>query len=65
LYPANNFAPSYSPEGDQIVFATDRAYDDFCCIDLFLMPDTGGTGTKLDGTGPPGAVEPAWGPAIP
>jgi Tol biopolymer transport system component len=65
IYPANNFAPSYSPEGDQIVFATDRAYDDFCCIDLFLMPDTGGAGTKLEGTGPPGAVEPAWGPAIP
>ena len=64
-YPANNIFPSYSPEGDQVVFSSDRRFSDLCCLDLFLVPSTGGAGTRIHGIRPPGAVNAAWGSAIP
>jgi Tol biopolymer transport system component len=62
-YPNNNFFPSYSPEGDQVVYVSDRRYDDFCCTDLFLTPATGGAEVRLHGIGHSGPINPSWGPA--
>jgi Tol biopolymer transport system component len=36
-YPHNDAVSVYSPDGSQIAFFSDRRYDDFCCLDLFVM----------------------------
>lgn len=42
-FPHADIAPSYSPDGQQVIFESDRRYGDFCCHDLFVVPATGGT----------------------
>jgi TolB protein len=60
-YPASDLAPSYSPDGDMIVFESSRSYPDGCCDSLFIV--------HADGTGlrpltlPWDAYGPSWGPA--
>lgn len=61
-YPNNDFYSAYSPEGDRIAFASDRRYDDFCCVDLFMM-DANGAGEHLVDTGLTGVYQIAWGSA--
>src|SRR5438093_7028171 len=61
-FPANSVPGSFSPEGDQIVFASDRRYDDLCCVDLFLS-DAEGANESLLRTGIIGALDPQWGSA--
>ena len=59
-YPAEDTAPSYSPDGMSIVFESSRSYPDGCCHSLFIV--------RADGTGltpltlPWDAYEPSWGP---
>jgi Tol biopolymer transport system component len=61
-FPANSVPGSFSPEGDQIAFASDRRYDDLCCVDLFLM-DAGGSNESFVHTGIGGVLNPQWGSA--
>ncbi len=61
-FPNDNVQEAYSPQGDRIVFASDRRYDDLCCADLFMMR-SGGAGETLIPTGHLGAVDPVWGTA--
>jgi Tol biopolymer transport system component len=61
-FPANSVPGSFSPQDDQIVFASDRNYGDFCCVDLFLMR-ANGTHESVLPTGILGALDPQWGSA--
>jgi Tol biopolymer transport system component len=61
-FPHNSFLSAYAPEGDRIVFATDRRYPDFCCNDLFVMRSNG-TRETLVHTGLTGVLSPTWGTA--
>ena len=61
-FPNNGITSAYSPQGDQIVFASDRRYDDFCCNDLFVMSSTGAHETLIH-TGSTGVQDVAWGSA--
>jgi Tol biopolymer transport system component len=61
-FPHNSFLPAYAPQGDRIVFASDRRYPDFCCNDLFVMRSNG-TRETLVHTGLTGVLAPAWGTA--
>lgn len=61
-YPYNDERGSYSPEGDQIIFASDRDYPSYCCADLFAInPDGSDEHSVL--TDFPGVGQPAWGSA--
>jgi Tol biopolymer transport system component len=63
-FPHSDAVPAYSPQGDRIVFSSDRNYSDACCLDLFAINPTGG-GEHLIDTGLSGAgiLDPAWGTA--
>ena len=61
-YPNNDVDPSASPQGNQIVFASDRPYPDLCCKDLFIMRADGSALHQVP-TGLDGVVDPDWGPA--
>jgi Tol biopolymer transport system component len=61
VFPHSDWSPVYSPNGNRILFNSDRRYDDLCCGDLFVM--------NSDGTGrhrirlPFQAYDAAWGTA--
>ena len=55
----NDFAPSYSPQGDQIAF--ERASADLSTTTIMTMPAGGGTPTQIQSD----AGDPNWGPAGP
>jgi TolB protein len=61
-FPHNSFLSAYAPEGDRIVFASDRRHANFCCNDLFVMRSNG-TRETLVHTGLTGVLSPAWGTA--
>lgn len=63
-YPNSDFGPSYSPAGDRLIYSSDRAYSDGCCVDLFAADTDGMNESQLD-TGAPGRgiVSAAWGTA--
>ena len=63
-FPHGDFEPGYSPEGDRIIFASDRNYSDGCCNDLFVI-DPGGSNEQFFDVGLPGAglVDADWGTA--
>jgi Tol biopolymer transport system component len=61
-YPNNNFGSVYSPGGRRIAFSSDRRYDDFCCLDLFLM-DVDGSHEHQVTTGLFGVNDVVWGSA--
>ena len=61
-FPHNSFLSAYAPQGDRIVFASDRRYPKFCCSDLFVMRSNG-TRETLVHTGLTGVVNPTWGTA--
>jgi Tol biopolymer transport system component len=63
-FPHNSFLSAYAPQGDRIVFASDRRYPDFCCNDLFVMRSNG-TRQTLVHTGLTGVLSPTWGTAPP
>jgi Tol biopolymer transport system component len=63
-YPHGDFVPAYSPEGDRILFASDRNYPDFCCNDLFAIDPDGGDQQFFDvGLPDEGLVGADWGTA--
>jgi Tol biopolymer transport system component len=64
LFPHNDALPSSSPQGNRIVFHSDRPYPDLCCRDLFTIR-ADGSGLRRLPTGLVGAVDPDWGPAPP
>jgi Tol biopolymer transport system component len=59
-YPNNDFDGSFSPSGTKIAFASDRAYDDFCCADLFTM-NADGSGEHIVSTDVHGVSQVSWG----
>jgi TolB protein len=61
-FPHNSFLSAYAPQGDRIVFASDRLHADFCCNDLFVMRSNG-TRETLVPTGLTGVLSPTWGTA--
>src|SRR5215467_6518913 len=61
-FPHNSFLSAYAPQGDRIVFASDRLHADFCCNDLFVMRSNG-TQETLVHTGLTGVLSPTWGTA--
>jgi Tol biopolymer transport system component len=61
-FPHNSFLSAYAPQGDRIVFASDRRYPDFCCNDLFVMRSNGSQETLVH-TGLTGVLSPTWGTA--
>jgi Tol biopolymer transport system component len=61
-FPNNDISVSYSPTGSKIAFASDRRYDDLCCLDLFVMK-ADGTAEHMVDTGLKGVVNVDWGPA--
>jgi Tol biopolymer transport system component len=44
-FPFNDSTPAFSPDGDRIVYVSDRGYPDFCCSNLFTMGH-GGRGVQ-------------------
>jgi Tol biopolymer transport system component len=58
--------PAYSPDGDEIVFATDRAYPDLCCFEAWKIRADGSRPIPLtsnltpDGCDNGNCVYPAW-----
>jgi TolB protein len=63
-YPNNDYNSVYSPEGDRILFVSDRSYPDVCCNDLFTVDPSGGSEQMLDvGLPDAGIVNPDWGTA--
>ena len=64
-FPSTDTGPSYSPDGDRILFESNRAYPDGCCASLFIV-DADGTGLAAVPL-PWDAYEPSWGtaPSIP
>jgi Tol biopolymer transport system component len=67
-FPHGDFQPAYSPEGDRIVFGSDRNYPDYCCNDLFVIDPSGAGEQPLNvGLSDAGLVDPDWGtsPLIP
>lgn len=63
-FPHNSFLSAYAPQGDRVVFASDRRHPDFCCNDLFVMRSNG-TRETLVRTGLTGVLSPTWGTAPP
>ena len=65
-YGHNDVWPAYSPDGSQIVFATDRAYPDLCCFEVWTMRADGSHPVPLtsnltpDGCDNDNCVYPAW-----
>ena len=66
VYGHNDVWPAYSPDGSQIVFATDRAYPDLCCFEVWTMGADGSHPVPLtsnltpDGCDNDNCVYPAW-----
>jgi Tol biopolymer transport system component len=61
-WPNNSFGSSYSQDGSQIAFSSDRRYSNLCCVDLFIM-NADGSHQHLVPTGLKGVVDVAWGTA--
>ena len=59
--PARGRGAAYSPDGQQVIFESDRRYRDFCCHDLYVVPAAGGTPRRIDL--PFDAYEARWGTA--
>jgi Tol biopolymer transport system component len=62
-YPNNDFGSVFSPQGDRIAFVSDRRYDDFCCLDLFVMLADGTQEHRVPIGGGRGILDVAWGSA--
>jgi Tol biopolymer transport system component len=63
-FPHNDILPSSSPQGDRVVFTSDRPYPDLCCRQLFIVR-ADGSGLHRVPTGLVGVTDADWGPAPP
>lgn len=62
-FPHNDYGPSYSADGKQIAFSSDRRYPDGCCVDLFVMRANGSREHKVNlNLHNPGIIDPVWQP---
>jgi Tol biopolymer transport system component len=62
-FPHNDADPSYSPDGKQIAFSSDRRYPDGCCFDLFEMRANGNREHKVNlNLHHAGILGPVWQP---
>ena len=62
-FPHNDVGPSYSPDGKQIAFTSDRRHPDGCCLDLFVMRANGSREHKVNlALHNPGILDPVWQP---
>jgi Tol biopolymer transport system component len=62
-FPHNDAGPSYSPDGNQIAFSSDRRYPDGCCLDLFEMRADGSREHKVNlNLHHAGILDPVWQP---
>ncbi|MFL5768073.1 MAG: TolB family protein, partial [Actinomycetota bacterium] len=59
--PHSDYEPAFSPDGTEVLFASDRRYDDVCCSDLYTVSATGGTIHRIHL--PFDASDPRWGTA--
>jgi hypothetical protein len=59
--PHSDYDGSYSPDGREVIFESDRRYDDYCCSDLFVVPARGGGIKRIHL--PFDAYQPRWGTA--
>lgn len=60
-YPNSDFQSTYSPSGGEIAFGSDRRYDDFCCVDLFVMEADGDGEVQVPTGDLQGIVQVTWG----
>jgi Tol biopolymer transport system component len=63
-FPYDDFQLAFSPDGNRMVFGSNRRYSDRCCADLFVMR-ADGTRQRLIHTGLLGVEDFAWGTAPP
>ena len=63
-FPHNDILPSSSPQGNRIVFTSDRPYPDLCCRQLYTMR-ADGSGLRRLTTDLTGVTAADWGPAPP
>jgi Tol biopolymer transport system component len=63
-FPHNDILPSSSPQGNRIVFISDRPYPDLCCRQLFVVR-ADGSGLRRLATDLTSVTAPDWGPAPP
>jgi Tol biopolymer transport system component len=62
-YPNGAYDTAFSPDDDQIAFSDDRRYDDFCCVDLFVMNADGSDQHRVPIGDLAGVVHVSWGSA--
>jgi Tol biopolymer transport system component len=62
-YPNGAYNAAHSPDGRQIVFSDDRRYDDFCCVDLFVMDADGTHQHRVPLGDVAGVIDVSWGSA--
>jgi Tol biopolymer transport system component len=63
-FPHNDILPSSSPQGDRIVFTSDRLYPDLCCRQMYTV-EADGNGLRRLATNLVGVSSPDWGSAPP
>jgi Tol biopolymer transport system component len=63
-FPNNDILPSAAPQGNRIVFTSDRPYPDLCCRQLYTVQSDGGGLRRLE-TDLVGVTNAAWGSAPP
>ena len=63
-FPHNDILPSSSPQGNRIVFTSDRPYPDLCCRQLYTVR-ADGSGLRRLTTDLVGVTAADWGPAPP
>jgi Tol biopolymer transport system component len=63
-FPQNDILPSSSPQGNRIVFMSDRPYPDLCCQQLYTVRSDG-SGLRRLQTDLVGITNPDWGSAPP
>lgn len=62
-FPHADYRSAYSPDGQTVIFESDRRYDDLCCSDLFTVPAGGGNVHRVHL--PFDAYDVRWGTAPP
>jgi Tol biopolymer transport system component len=57
---ASDDSPTWSPDGTQILFVSDRSDPDEYAYELYVMPAEGGTPTRITDSGLDWALDPDW-----
>jgi Tol biopolymer transport system component len=62
-YPTGSYDETFAPDGEQIAFSSDRRYNDFCCVDLFVMNADGSHQHRVPLGDLAGVIAVSWGSA--